>query len=444
MSRSTAKTSSLTSRIIAFSSVGIVVLMLISGGAITWAFNQSVQRSLNNYLSAYLDVLAAATTLNYKGNVVVRTNTQVLENIPRYWQITSTSKRLKKSPLLQNWIEVDHHLDPGIAHRIKFIEEDGTHVTAVQKTLIFPGNKRVTYLFGVQEEIAKEFARQESQAFLNVLVVVLAVMAGLLLVFVVVQIRFTISPLAKIRHSLEQIRSGKNTRLDDNFPKEIQLLADEVNTLVDYSSGVVNRYRTFAGNLAHALKTPLSVLRNEATKENSTLGQTVKDKGDVMLALIDRNLARVKAAGTANLLGARSEIFPIAEKIARSFGKLYGKQVNVSGDKKAIFRGEEGDFYEILGNIVENACKHAQSKAHIYISGKHTLEIAIDDDGKGIPPEEREKVLERGTRLDETVPGTGIGLSITQDLVKLYGGDIALSGAEIGGLRVVITLPRAS
>jgi signal transduction histidine kinase len=273
---------------------------------------------------------------------------------------------------------------------------------------------------------------------------VLSVLSAILLVFVYIQIRLTVAPLKKIRDSLENIRTGESTKLAENFPKEIQQLADEVNTLIAYGSGMVERYRTFASNLAHALKTPLSVLRNEAAREATPLAATVKEKGDVMLALIDRNLARVKAAGTGNLLNARTEAFPVAEKIGRSFGKLYGKEVSVTGESSALFRGEEGDFYEILGNIIENACKHAKHQVLVSVITGNDLEISVEDDGKGIPQEERTKVLKRGTRLDETVPGTGIGLSITRDLVNLYAGKMTLGDAAIGGLKVVLTLPKGS
>lgn len=444
MSHLMTKNSSLTARIITFSCLGIVVLMLVSGSAIIWAFNQSIERSVNNYLSAYLDVLTAATSLGNNGRVVLRSNIQVLEDLPRYWQITSGNKHIRKSPLLQNWVALDDSLEPGIAHRLNITDKDGTTITAVYKILVFPGNQKVSYMFGVQADIADAFAKQERTEFLHVLLLVLLLLSALLLLFAYLQIRLTVNPLKRIRQALGEIRSGKTSQLGNDFPKEIQLLADEVNRLIAYSSGMVERYRSFASNLAHALKTPLSVLRNEAYKEATPLAQTVKEKGDIMLAIVDRNLARVKAAGTANLLNARTDAHQVAAKIARSFGKLYGREVKLAGDDTAWFRGEEGDLYEILGNVIENACKYAKFRIEVTILTGENIIIRVADDGPGIPETEREKVLKRGIRLDETVPGTGIGLSITRELVELYGGNITLNDALLGGLEVTLTLPAVS
>ena len=445
---------SLTRRIVALSFLGITFLLLVSGSAITWAFNQSVERSLNNNLSAYLDLLIASTNTNSKGVPFLHSEMEMLQTLPRYWQVTAGTRHIKKSPLLADWIKVNE-ASPNELHRIYVTDTDGTKIIAVQQSIIFPGNKKVTYIFGVQKEIADEFLVQERQKFFHILLIVLGSLAGLLMIFTYIQVRLSIAPLADIKTSLQQIRSGKTERLSKNFPKEIQLLADEVNTLLHYSSNIIERYRNSASNLAHALKTPLSVLRNEAGKDNAKLAVTIREKTDVMLTLIDRNLARVKAAGSGNILSARVKITPITRKIARSFGKLYEKEVTITGEEEINFRGDEGDLYEILGNIIENACKYATSKIAVDITltspqGKENhqthaeyIAITVDDDGKGVPLEERPNVLKRGKRLDETIPGTGIGLPIAQDIIALYGGSLSLADSPLGGLRVEILLPSA-
>lgn len=433
---------SLTQRIVLLSFLGITGLLLVSGSAITWAFNQSVDRSFNNYLAAYLDLLVAGTTVDYNGKAKVLPDMQLLEGLPRYWQVTSGKKHIKKSPLLADWIAVED-TSPNELQRIHVTDKNGTAIVAIQQSIIFPGNNKITYIFGVQEEIADAFLAQERQKFFQILFTVLALLAGLLLLFTYLQVHLSIAPLSKIQTALKDIRSGKKARLGNDFPKEIQVLADEVNTSLTYGQKMIERYRNFSGNLAHALKTPLSVLRNEAAKETSPLADTVKEKSQDMLALIDRNLARVKAAGTGNILGARTDVQAVAEKICRSFGKLYGKKVMFKSGEGVYFRGDEGDLYEILGNIIENACKYAASSVEVTLTQKGQVVVTVADDGKGIPVNERENVLKRGRRLDESVPGTGIGLSITQDILALYEGTLVLKDSSLGGLLVEITLPGA-
>ena len=442
MFRWTRNKTSLTSRIIVLSSIGITFLLFISGSAIIWAFNQSVERSLNNNLSAYMDVLIAATSLNSNGLPVVHSDMHLLDGLPRYWQITAEKRHIIKSPLLVDWLPVIE-TEGNALQRISYTDSEGTDITAVQQSIIFPGNQKVTYIFGVQSDIAKAFLTQEQERFYAILFVLLGAISVFFIIFTYLQIRLSIAPLADIKHALRRIQSGESNKLGEEFPKEIQPLATEVNNMLAYSSGIIERYRNFSSNLAHALKTPLSVLRNEAQKENSPLSDTVKEKGDVMLSLIERNLARVRAAGSGNVLGARTEAYSTINKITKSFGKLYHKNVSIEGAQTAYFRGDEGDLYEMLGNVIENACKHAKSQIHVTITQDTMLHIIIADDGKGIPESERKNVLKRGKRLDETMPGSGIGLSITQDILALYQGTMELGSSSLGGLEVKVSLPLA-
>ncbi len=447
---------SLTSRIGRFSLTSIFFLILTAGIAIAWAFEKSAVRSLENHLSAYIDVLISATILDEHGEIAVSESIDLLNKIPRYWQVTSGKEYLRRSSSLNSWIPITEW-EPSATRNFVFTDSDNTGIRVVQKTLVFPGNKYVSYFFGMQEEIADEFIAHERKGFVKVLSVVLLGLGAVLFLLSYILTRFTISPLSDVKTGLSRIRTGKSNQLEGNFPTEIIPLVQEVNRLLSYSSNVVKRHRTFASNLAHSLKTHLSVLlyeanreteRNPAAGEEHSLADNVLEKSKIMQSIIDRSLARAKAAGSGTVIGARTEVHTVISKITLNFGKLYHRETEIICSKDIFFHGDEDDLYEMLGNIIENACKYSRSKVKVSAgrnsadtSETTSLHIRVEDDGTGIPESERKNVLERGTRLDETVAGTGIGMSIAVDIIRLYGGKIILGDSELGGLQVDIGLP---
>lgn len=416
----------------------MLILMCLGGGAIFWAFNQSVEKSMQSYLSAYLDVLIATTNVDIEGKVQFETEHDLLANMPRFWQVAINNEVVSQSDMLVEPLPIQPTSREGALFEV--VDAEGTHILAIQHTVEFPGNQRVTYLFGMQSEIADILITELQRDFFSVLILVLALILVTTILLIFLLSRQMIAPLTGIRTSLQEVQSGEKERLDETFPSEIQPLADQVNSLLSYISATIERHRTFAGNLAHALKTPLSVLHNEAQKEKGSLSESVLEKSDVMITLIDRNLARVKAAGTGSVIGAKTEVKAALQKITRSFAKLHHKEVTLECPEEAVFKGDEGDFYEMLGNVIENACKYAEANVKVSVSMDERLQILIEDDGPGIPEKERQTVMQRGTRLDESKPGTGIGLSITQDMVKLYEGELRLESSEMGGLKVVVEL----
>ncbi|MBL0319102.1 MAG: HAMP domain-containing histidine kinase [Alphaproteobacteria bacterium] len=434
---------SLAARMSLLSFLWITLLMSIGGVAITWAFNRSAERSLDNQLLAYVDILISSTMLDANGKVYIHKGDAFFGAIPRYWQVTVNGKPLIKSSHLKNWIKVKSGAGSEIT-RVNVIDKYGTSITAVEKTIMFPGRQEVVYLFGMQSAIAQAFMDEDKAIFNKALVFILVPVAVLLLILAFIQIRLQSRPLQEIQECLEDIESGKLSRLPDVFPSEIQPLAEHVNTLLDYSEEVVERYRTFASNMSHALKTPLTVISSEAAVSHGKLALTIKEQAQIMLALIDRNLARVKSAGTANILTARTDIASIVERITQGFAKIYDKKAELVIDDRGFFRGDEGDAYEFLGNIIENACKYAKQSVQVRLfSQEDMICFSCEDDGPGIPQEEYETVVKRGTRLDESKPGHGIGLPIARDLVALYNGTMTLEPSSLGGLKVVVSLPKA-
>jgi signal transduction histidine kinase len=232
-------------------------------------------------------------------------------------------------------------------------------------------------------------------------------------------------------------------------------VAQELNALVDHNREVVERARRHVGNLAHALKTPLSVIVNEAAaRGDDPLAAKVREQTDIMRDQITRHLERARIAARATVIGATTEVSPVVAALARTMEKVHRDRavaINISAPAQARFRGERQDLEEMVGNLVDNACKWASSRVAIEVLPEPAnpavetpkVRIIVDDDGRGLSPAEREQVAHRGERLDESKPGSGLGLSIVIELARLYGGRLTLGAAPLGGLRAELVLPAA-
>jgi signal transduction histidine kinase len=264
-----------------------------------------------------------------------------------------------------------------------------------------------------------------------------------------VQVFVGLAPLRTMRTALGKVLSGETQRLEGNFPVEIMPLIEEFNTVLAQNAEVVERARTQAGNLAHALKTPLSVLANAASSQDnqgSGLARLVADQVGIARRQVDYHLARAQAAATTRLPGAKTALLPVIEGLVRAMRRIHAErkiELTVRPFPESLsFRGEAQDLQEMLGNLLDNACKWATRNVELNVrSIGATLTITIDDDGTGLAADQRETVILRGVRADEHVPGSGLGLAIVDDLARLYGGQVELVDSPLGGLRSVLTLP---
>ncbi|HEY7687274.1 MAG TPA: ATP-binding protein, partial [Dongiaceae bacterium] len=262
------------------------------------------------------------------------------------------------------------------------------------------------------------------------------------------QVRYGLSPLRRIRQSIIAVRTGRAQKLEGDFPSEIMPLSGEINTLLEQNAAVVERARTQVSNLAHALKTPLSVLTNEASNGAAGLADTVKRQVDVMRRHVDHYLARARTAAAARVLGARVPFAPVADDLRRTLEKIHvdkAQRIDVRVAPNLAFRGERQDLEEMLGNLMDNACKWA--KGHVTVQAEAAgaqILCTVEDDGPGLPEEQREAVFARGKRLDEQMPGSGLGLAIVREIAELYDGTIRLEAAPAGGVRAVLRLPLAA
>jgi signal transduction histidine kinase len=263
------------------------------------------------------------------------------------------------------------------------------------------------------------------------------------------QIRFGLRPLANLRSALGAIRQGEAERIVGEYPRDISPLASELNLLLDTNREILERARTQVGNLAHALKTPLSVIINEAENAPEDVAARVREQAAVMRDQVNYYLDRARAAALAGTLGTLTEAEPVIAGLARTFAKIYRDkdlEIELAIPPDLRFRGERQDLEEMAGNLIDNAAKWAARKvvvAAVFLrdDNRPRFRLLIDDDGPGLPEAARADMLKRGRRLDETKPGSGLGLSIVSDLAALYRGSLSLDASPMGGLRAVLELP---
>jgi signal transduction histidine kinase len=289
---------------------------------------------------------------------------------------------------------------------------------------------------------------QDARRFAATAAAALAILIVGLIAAIFIQVRIGLRPLFNLRREVADVRKGATDRIAGRYPSELAPLAEELNALVAHNQEVVERQRTHVGNLAHALKTPLSVMLAEAQARPGPLAQVVDRQAAAMHEQVDHHLRRARAAARTQGQRERTPIAPVLDELARTLERIFHDRaitIDWRADEDLYFQGERQDLLEIVGNVMENACKWSAGKVRVTAeeAGLEKLVLAVEDDGPGLPSERRDEVLERGARLDEKTPGSGLGLSIVDELARAYGGSVKLADSALGGLRVEILLPRA-
>jgi signal transduction histidine kinase len=439
--------------------VSVVVLCAIAL-VLSTLYTNAVERSFDRRLNIYLKTLVADVASASAGQIPEPSALgDPLFDLPLsgwYWQIIRVDSAIpdvKRSrsapesgmPLLER---VGVPARPGGFREGYADGPDGQRLRIVERIVDLGEDGR--FLVSVAGDATE--IDDDSFDFDVALGITFAVIALAFLVTVLFQVRFGLSPLARMSERLAAIRSGRSVRLEGEFPREIAPLARELNALLELNREIVERARTHVGNLAHALKTPLSVLRNEADAKTDPLAVKVQEQVAVMHDQVQRHLERARIAARVATVGAASEVAPVVTGIARSMEKIHherGLKIETRAENGVQFRGERQDLEEMLGNLVDNACKWAGSRVEVEAlpapssDARNYFRLTVDDDGPGLPPEAQRAIPERGRRLDESRPGSGLGLSIVLELASLYGGKLELSTAPIGGLRAELTLPAA-
>jgi signal transduction histidine kinase len=272
-----------------------------------------------------------------------------------------------------------------------------------------------------------------------------------LVAMTLLQVRFGLLPLRKIEQGLSAVRAGDATTLEGELPAEIEPLQQEINQLIKSNQDIVDRARTQVGNLAHALKTPLAVIVNEAREDRSPFALKVAEQANLMRDQISHYLDRARMAARVGI-GRSTEVRPVAEALGRALERINserGISIAIECVPGVKFQGEKQDLEEMLGNLMDNACKWAKRRVLVTATAPardakgeaRSLVITVEDDGPGLKAEERARIGKRGLRLDETKPGSGLGLSIVTDLAQSYRGKFALDRSDLGGLLARLELP---
>jgi signal transduction histidine kinase len=441
--------SGLTSRIIILSIFWIVLTLMVTALLITWLYRDHIEQHYDSHLFTHVEELVAAVKIGTDGEFsLFREPTD-----PRfhrvgsgwYWQVMMGGRTLARSPSLEG-----RDLDIGSLnfdenHDAQTLVDLGGGVLRARVVhMAYEGLEApITVLATApQLQIMDDVADFRMHIALSFLLVAI----GLSLA-VVVQVTVALRPLKAIRAAISEVQSGATSRLPRDFPHDVQPLVDKLNSLLDHNETLLKRARTQLADLAHALNTPLTIIRNEARNLTSKEGQLILDQAYAMTGNIDHYLTRARASGRSDAFGYQTSIKSVVEDLRYAVERMYSDrdiQIELCSKGDCRFRGEVQDLEEMLGNLVDNACKWAREKIEIRCRLEDDrLTLSVEDDGPGIPEENRASALERGRKLDESTAGYGQGLSIVRDIAELYGGEVRLGKSLLGGLRVDLELPAA-
>jgi signal transduction histidine kinase len=324
-----------------------------------------------------------------------------------------------------------------------------TPLRSLRSRLLFGSALWTLGLFAVAAIVSTAWVHRHPQVLLIAHWTLLALVALACMVAGLAQFRRGLSPFSHLRARLSAVRDGRDRRVEGRYPTEVQPLVDDLNALLEHREQVVRRALAKAGDLAHGLKTPLAVLSQEVARieaaGHSDLAATMSQQVARMSRQVDYHLAQARAAASGATPGARCSVMASAEGLCRTLGRLHADrglalEINISPDLSV--RAQREDLDEMLGNLLDNACKWARSRVTVDSSAiEATVVITVDDDGPGLEPSMRDAVLQRGVRADEAAPGSGFGLAIVRDLAELHGGSISLGSSPTGGLRARLQLP---
>ncbi len=441
---------SLRLRLIVGGIVAILVALTVAGAGLTLLFERHVTRTIGDDLDVYLKQLVAGIDVDAQGQLVVSTPpadprfSEPLSGL--YWQVSGGDAPLLRSRSLWDTAlklpedvpspgDVHHHIIPGPAKTRLLVSE--------RRVLLTMSGRRVPVRVAVATDLARvsvatsKFARDLAMA-LGLLGLVLAIATS-------VQVALGLRPLDALRRGVADIRSGQRRHLPATVPAEVKPLVEEVNGLIDAQEREIERSRSRAADLAHGLKTPLAALSADAARlrerGQEDIAQEIEAVGDAMSRHVDRELARARARGTARQRGnAATPLRPLVESLIATLSRTPAAQRLTFEARIADGLDvplDRTDLAEVLGNLLENAARHATGRVRIGADGASPA-ITVEDDGPGIAPAERARMLERGARLDRRGDGAGLGLAIVQDVLGAYGWRLDLAASDLGGLKATI------
>ncbi|WP_430415153.1 sensor histidine kinase [Parasphingorhabdus sp.] len=426
-----------------------IAILLFGGGiALDRVLADAVTRNFDNQLEYVLTAMIASAEIGPDGEVFLNRplgDQRFLEpNSGLYWQISGEDH--DDFPSRSLW---DRTLDANITH-----DDQNTHIydstqfaeeplRMLERTIILPDSE-TKWLFQVAQ--SRDGLNDQISNIRSILVNSFLILALGLIGMAALQTLYGLWPLRKIRVAISEMRTGQQRRVSEPMPNEVTPMVDELNQLLDHNEKQAEEARRHAGNLAHALKTPLTVIMNSATAKADDLADTVIREAGVMRRQVDHHLARARAVGRRGHAHSRAKVWQSLQAVERAVGRLYQHvRIDIDGDQDAVVSVERQDLDEMIGNLVENAAKYGGGSVFVTVETTDDfVELLIEDDGRGIPEEERQRIFDRGVRLDSGKPGTGLGLAIVRDVAEIYDGSVSLEESEdLGGLLVRLRLPKS-
>ena len=454
---------SLTRRLIWLAALWILGALIATGMVLTSQFQESGLRRLGGVLNSTIDSVILATTASPTGVVTPQILDQrTLETFSgKYWSVAEQTpdgslKVITRS--LSIWdgeitvpAELPDRLQDAFGQTITYNatgpKGEPLRVAATIKTL--PGREAPIIFLAAIDRSAID---ADTRDFARVTWISLGLLGLGLVTAVFLQVQVGLRPLFDLKQEIANVSQGKSARIERAYPTEIAPLAEQLNQLLDHNQEVVERQRTHVGNLAHALKTPLSVMLAEAgdtSGDRPALAEIVRRQSEVMKGQVDHHLRRARAAArAAHGLGERTPVAEVLDEMAVMLERVFqskGVEIDWRAPDELGFLGERQDLQEILGNLIENACKWSKRRVRISAgaNGLGQMIVVVEDDGPGLPTDQREAAMKRGARMDEEAPGSGLGLSIVDDLTRAYGGRLTLAASDMGGLKAMLELPAA-
>jgi signal transduction histidine kinase len=458
------KLNSLAFRLFATAAVWTLLVLAIAGLVIDYVHKREAEAALDARLSQILTQIIAFSTL-HEGNEprvpkIIGEPLFELTHSGWYWQITpldnAPGRRMVSASLAGESLILPSSLrkKPDASNVVWFNTTGPVGETLrIAENVYNAGEDESPRFYSFLVAGDAEVAETVNAVFRIPLAMALG-LAGLVLVAATIfQVRFVLQPLHVIEKRLSAVRSGRAEKLEGEFPAEVQPLQTELNALIKSNQEIIERARTQVGNLAHALKTPLAVIVNEA-REDKTPSSKVAEQAQIMADQVNYYLDRARMAARVGVIGRQTEVAVVAEGIVRALQRIYAErhlELSVDIPASARFQGERQDLEEMLGNLLDNACKWAATRVILkvdvqlvpQINPSALLHICVDDDGPGLTPEQRAQGIARGRKLDEGKPGSGLGLSIVADLAQSYRGQFKLEQGILGGLSARLELPAA-
>ncbi|RYE11175.1 MAG: HAMP domain-containing histidine kinase [Hyphomicrobiales bacterium] len=435
-------------------SAGWLVLALVGTAfLLTDLYSRALDTSLANQLRFTIDTLSSATLDSTDPNysdIRVQDPRFSRSSTGWYWVIRDRDGRLLSSSgssigMLTPRLETPYGADN---YRTGVLEDEaGNRLRAIERATTSAGRPLQIMVTGNLDEslaLVGQF-RGQTLIVLGAVGIALAIMSGIVA-------RLALRPTGRLSTAIERVREGEAQEITGTYPREIAPLAEEINELLRSNTQIIERARNAVGNLAHGLKTPLAVLRNEASAaKDNPLSRVVSSESEKMTQLVTTYLDRARIAARTSVVGKKADATMVMLRLVRVMEKL-NKHVTIAFKRPDAslpwFRGDESDLEEMAGNLLDNACKWSAGKIAVTMMAERTpsqafLLIRIEDDGPGLTEEEADKALRRGVRLDEKTPGSGLGLDIVKELVDVYGGTLQLRRSVLGGLLAELKLPAA-